>query len=132
MPWSKSNAQTDEAKDNYDNAYRGDHESKLSHEIVAGGAAFGAMKLFEDRQRKNGMHCPPTTGVDRGLHDTGEPVHHAFAKELLAGFAGAEVDKLVETKGLDYIDREKAKRHAEKQAESLYENQYGDLEQYDP
>ncbi|KAG7133182.1 hypothetical protein HYQ45_008592 [Verticillium longisporum] len=115
MPWSKSNAQTDEAKDNYDNAYRGDHESKLSHEIVAGGAAFGAMKLFEDRQRKNG-----------------EPVHHAFAKELLAGFAGAEVDKLVETKGLDYIDREKAKRHAEKQAESLYENQYGDLEQYDP
>ncbi|KAH6693067.1 hypothetical protein EV126DRAFT_429130 [Verticillium dahliae] len=105
----------DEAKDNYDNAYRGDHESKLSHEIVAGGAAFGAMKLFEDRQRKNG-----------------EPVHHAFAKELLAGFAGAEVDKLVETKGLDYIDREKAKRHAEKQAESLYENQYGDLEQYDP
>ncbi|KAG7105971.1 hypothetical protein HYQ44_014671 [Verticillium longisporum] len=45
----------DEAKDNYDNAYRGDHESKLSHEIVAGGAAFGAMKLFEDRQRKNGV-----------------------------------------------------------------------------
>ncbi|CRK26369.1 hypothetical protein BN1708_018238, partial [Verticillium longisporum] len=70
--------------------------------------------------------------LDSVIQKLDKPVHHAFAKELLAGFAGAEVDKLVETKGLDYIDREKAKRHAEKQAESLYDNQYGDLEQYDP
>jgi hypothetical protein len=34
-------------------------------------------------------------------------VNHAFAKELLIGFAGAEVDKLVETKGADHWDREK-------------------------
>jgi hypothetical protein len=40
-------------------------------------------------------------------------------KELLAGFAAAEVDKLVETKGLDYIDREKAKRHAVAQAHEV-------------
>jgi hypothetical protein len=26
---------------------------------------------------------------------TGKPVSHQFAKELLAGFAGAEVDKIV-------------------------------------
>jgi len=34
------------------------------------------------------------------LSSTGKPVSHQFAKELLAGFAGAEVDKLAETKGM--------------------------------
>lgn len=36
-----------------------------------------------------------------------------------------QVDKLVETKGLDYMDREKAKRHAREQAEQMYDQQYG-------
>lgn len=62
----------------------------------------------------------------------GEPVNHAFAKELIAGIAGAEVDKLFETKGLDFLDREKAKRHAKEQAEQMYDHQYGDMDQYDP
>ena len=35
-----------------------------------------------------------------------------------------QVDKLVETKGLDYMDREKAKRHARQQAEQMYDQQY--------
>jgi len=62
----------------------------LSHEVVAGGAAFAAFKAFEDHQRKEG-----------------KTVNHAFAKELLVGFAGAEIDKLAETKGADYWDRER-------------------------
>ncbi|KAI2641568.1 hypothetical protein GGS26DRAFT_585958 [Hypomontagnella submonticulosa] len=106
----------DDAKSKRDEIYDGEpHESKLSHELVGGGAAFEAMKLFEDRQRKKG-----------------EPVNHAFAKELIAGIAGAEVDKLFETKGLDFLDREKAKRHAKEQAEQMYDHQYGDMDQYDP
>jgi hypothetical protein len=40
----------------------------------------------------------------------GKPVSHAFAKEAIAGLAGAEVDRLAETKGEDAWDREKAKR----------------------
>ena len=36
-----------------------------------------------------------------------------------------QVDKLVETKGLDYVDREKAKRHARQQAEQMYDQQHG-------
>ncbi len=54
-----------------------------------------------------------------------------MAKEIIAGFAAAEVDKLFETKGesitgfdrtelttgLDAFDREEAKRHARRQAE---------------
>ncbi|KAI1125881.1 hypothetical protein F5Y10DRAFT_246093 [Nemania abortiva] len=106
----------DEAREKRDEVYNGEpHQSHLSHELIGGGAAFEAMKLFEDRQRKEG-----------------KTVNHAFAKELLAGIAGAEVDKLFETKGLDAIDREKAKRHAEKQAEHLYDQQYSQYDQYDP
>lgn len=55
-----------------------------------------------------------------------------MAKEILAGLAGAEVDKLFETKGLDTIDREKAKHHARENAKSLYDEQYGQNDQYDP
>ena len=60
---------------------------------------------------------------------------HAFAKELLAGFAGAEVDKLAETKGEDFFDREKAKHQAKKRAEDLYDDHYVNnqgADQYDP
>lgn len=63
----------------------------------------------------------------------GKPVSHAFAKELLAGFAGAEVDKLAETKGEDFYDREKAKHEAKRRAEQMYDQHYGDnYDQYDP
>jgi len=51
-------------------------------------------------------------------------VNHAVAKEMLAAVAGAEVDKLVETKGLDYIDREKAKSQAQQQAEQMLYQAY--------
>ncbi|KAH9909468.1 hypothetical protein F4778DRAFT_775385 [Xylariomycetidae sp. FL2044] len=121
-----------EAKEQRDQIYDGEpHESHLSHELIGGGAAFEAMKLFEDRQRKEDIVKGPITNL-RITTTTGKTVNHAFAKELLAGIAGAEVDKLVETKGLDAIDREKAKHHAKKQAEQLYENQYGGMDEYDP
>jgi hypothetical protein len=67
-----------------------------------------AMKAYEDHVRR-----------------TGQQVSHPLMKELLAGFAAAEVDKLFETKGLDYLDREKAKRHAIQQAHHVAEQQYG-------
>ena len=31
-----------------------ENQAKFSHELIAGGAAFEGMKLFEDRQRKEG------------------------------------------------------------------------------
>ena len=63
---------------------------------------------------------------------TGKPVSHAFAKELLAGIAGAEVDKLAETKGMDFVDKEKAQHQAKKNAENMYDDHYGQYDQYDP
>jgi hypothetical protein len=62
-------------------------------------------------------------------------VSHQFAKEMLAGFAGAEVDKLAETKGEDWFDREKTKKEAKHNAERMYDEHYVDgqgADQYDP
>lgn len=47
-----------DSKDDHYNQYQdamdtGNHAS-LGHEALAGGAAFAAMKVFEDRQRKEG------------------------------------------------------------------------------
>ncbi|CAM1510615.1 Fc.00g009500.m01.CDS01 [Cosmosporella sp. VM-42] len=105
----------DEAKEKRDEVYEGGHESHLSHEVIAGGAAFEAMKKWEDSQR-----------------NSGEVVNHGFAKELLAGFAAAEVDKLAETRGMDFVDKERAKHSAKKQAEHLYDQQYSEYDHYDP
>ncbi|KDE05291.1 hypothetical protein MVLG_04323 [Microbotryum lychnidis-dioicae p1A1 Lamole] len=76
------------------------HESSWTHELIAGAAAFEAEKAYE-----------------RHVSQNGRPANHQLAKELLAGFAGAEADKLFETKGLNFLDREKAKRQAREQAE---------------
>ncbi|KAI5475678.1 hypothetical protein MNV49_001053 [Pseudohyphozyma bogoriensis] len=106
------------------------HKAQLSHEMIGGAAAFSAMKAYEDHQRS-----------------MGKPVSHAIGKEIIAGIAGkssssllstplqefqltifcvtrralagAEVDKLFETKGLDFFDRQKAKHHAERQAQKM-------------
>ena len=107
-----------ESQDAYNQIQQDDspNESSFGHELLAGGAAFAGFKAFEDHQRKEG-----------------KPVSHAFAKELVAGFAGAEVDKLAETKGADWVDREKAKRHARENAENMYDQHYGNnYDQYDP
>jgi len=65
----------------------------------------------------------------------GKPVSHAFAKELLAGFVGGEVDKLAETKGMNEWDSHEARKHAKNNAENMYEEHYvrnQGADQYDP
>lgn len=66
------------------------------------------------------------------LQSLGKTVSHAFAKEALAGLVGAEVDKLIETKGLDEVDKIKAHKHAKENAENMYEEHYRDAAEYDP
>lgn len=88
--------------------------------------------MFEDHQRKEGssaiLSVFHTTGkdllfqwqeTDSILPQSGKTVSHQFAKELLVGFAAAEVDKLAETKGEDFFDRERAKHEAKKNAERM-------------
>ncbi|KAJ5093397.1 hypothetical protein N7456_009258 [Penicillium angulare] len=80
------------------------HEAKFSHELIGGAAAYEAMKAFEDHEAREGK-------VD----------NHAKAKEIIAGLAGAFIDREVETKGLDFIDREKAKHNAKERYERSME-----------
>ncbi|KAF8979558.1 hypothetical protein BGZ46_005266 [Entomortierella lignicola] len=79
------------------------HKSHWSHEIIAGAAAFEAMKHHENANPDG---------------------KHKLSKELFAAFAAAEADKLIETKGLDFVDREKAKHEAKKNAERIYDEKY--------
>ncbi|CAG9940376.1 unnamed protein product [Clonostachys rosea f. rosea IK726] len=90
----------------YDQVVNRPHEAKWSHELLGGAAAFEAAKAYEDHVSRNG-----------------QPADHARAKEILAGVIGAFVDREVETRGLDYVDKEKAKRHAQQQAEQRLANQ---------
>jgi len=73
------------------------HKAHLSHELIAGAAAFEAAKAFNKHKAENGE----------------APSHEKF-KEVSAGLIGAFVDHIVETKGLDTLDKEKAKHEAKK------------------
>uniref|UniRef100_A0A1D1YT27 3-hydroxy-3-methylglutaryl-coenzyme A reductase n=1 Tax=Anthurium amnicola TaxID=1678845 RepID=A0A1D1YT27_9ARAE len=96
-----------DAQDHHSEVYGKEHKGHLSHEVIAGAAAFEAVKAYENKRKEEG-----------------HPTKHALAKEIFAGLAAAEIDKLVETKGLDYLDKEKAKKHAKEAAEKLYTDKY--------
>jgi hypothetical protein len=83
------------------------HKASLTHELVAGGAAFYAMREYEKRREAEGNR------------------DHSWAREILASIAGAEIDKQFETKGLDWLDRTRAKNQAISQAHLLYDEKYG-------
>ena len=68
---------------------------------------------------------PTTKPLTKPPPLTGKPVSHKFAKELLAGFVGGEVDKLAETKGMDEYDSIEARRHAKQSADNMYDQHYG-------
>ncbi|KAK4048171.1 hypothetical protein OIO90_005935 [Microbotryomycetes sp. JL221] len=92
----------------YQQVQQGEHKSSWSHELIAGAAAFEAARAYEKHVAQNGP-----------------PPNHQMAKELLAGFAGAEADKLFETHGLDFIDRERAQYAAKEQAmQAVSQNNY--------
>ncbi|KAJ4417824.1 hypothetical protein N0V85_001686 [Neurospora sp. IMI 360204] len=108
----------DEAKEAHSQLYSDDDNTnpKFSHELLGGAAAFEAMHMWEKEQRREGR-----------------PVSHGVAKEALAALAGAEVDKVIERKGLErHVNREEARRHAEENARELYDRQYGEREMYNP
>jgi len=82
------------------------HKSKLSHELIAAAASYEAMKAYENKRKAEGAH------------------DHSKAREIIAAIAGAEVDKLVETHGLDWVDAERAKRQAQDHAVQAYDERY--------
>ncbi|KAJ3859883.1 hypothetical protein EV359DRAFT_67785 [Lentinula novae-zelandiae] len=87
----------------WDQVNNAPHKAELSHELLVAAASYEAAKAYE-----------------KHVADNGEPDSHATRNELLATFAGGFIDRIVETKGLDFIDKEKAQYHAKKQLEAQF------------
>jgi len=85
-----------------DGSYK-EHDGSKMHEVLAAGASFYAAREYEKKYGKEG--------------------DHAFAKEALAGLAGAFIDHEVETRGLNEVDKLKAKHEAKKKVHQDYDAQ---------
>ncbi|CAF1326428.1 unnamed protein product [Rotaria sp. Silwood1] len=84
------------------------HHSSWTHELLAGGAGFAAMKAYEEYVRS-----------------TGKQLSNAEMKEMLASLAAAEIDKLFEDYGIDFLDKEAAKARSVAQAHKHAHEKYG-------
>ncbi|KAL4062854.1 hypothetical protein V8B97DRAFT_1916095 [Scleroderma yunnanense] len=84
----------------YNEVMNAPHKAKLSHELIAAAASYEAAKAYEHHIAKHGR--PPS---------------HEKAKEIFAGLAGGFADRLIETKGMDFIDRERVKHDAMRHAQ---------------
>jgi len=83
----------------YNEVTNAPHQAQLSHELIAAAASFAAMKAYNNHLEKEG-----------------KPASHDTAKEIMAAGAGFFLDRMIETKGLDYVDKQKAKHHAKEAA----------------
>ena len=98
-----------EAREAHDAVYGGGRpRHEVSHELLAGAAGFEAMRLYEHHREREGI-------VE----------HHQLGKEMLAGFAAAEIDKHFADDRYAHLNRHEAKRLAREQADYLWQQQYG-------
>jgi hypothetical protein len=97
------------AQEAYDLIYGGHHHRhhEVTHELLAAAAGFEAMRLYEHHLQREGLRP-----------------HHQLAKERLAGFAAAEIDKHFERGHYGHLNHREA-RLAHAQAEYLWREQHG-------
>ncbi|KAJ3568512.1 hypothetical protein NP233_g5657 [Leucocoprinus birnbaumii] len=88
-----------EHKKHHDAITGDEHKGHFSHDAIAAAAAYEAMKKYNEHCEKNG-----------------KPASHDKAKEIIAAAASGFLTHLVETKGLNYIDRKKAEKQAQEEA----------------
>ncbi|KIZ02091.1 hypothetical protein MNEG_5866 [Monoraphidium neglectum] len=79
----------------------------LGHEALAGAVSFYAMHEFEKRREREGFS------------------DHTKAREVLASIAGAEADRLAESRGLGREERAQTVAAAQQKATSMYDQHYG-------
>ena len=131
-------------QDVYNQDQQPDNQGSFGHEMLAGAAGVEAMRLYQKHEEANGtlsdfafafplFTSPPTlpqlhalvTLLTRSHPTTGVAENHTVAKDIMAGLAAGEVDKLVETHGENFYDREKMKRDAQQNAGNYYDQQRG-------
>ncbi|CAG7942119.1 unnamed protein product [Penicillium salamii] len=79
-----------------------EHDPSIVHELIAGAASYEAAQAYEQYEEANG-----------------KPESYEEARVIMAGIAGAFIDREVETRGFDFIDTEKAKRQARKNIDEV-------------
>ncbi|KAF8629050.1 hypothetical protein AX15_003550 [Amanita polypyramis BW_CC] len=104
MGFFDHNDDHEKAYNEYQNA---PHKAKLSHELIAAAASYEAAKAYNDHCKKNGT-----------------PSNHAQATQIFAGLAGGIVDRLIETKGLDFVDKEKIKHAAKNNGKEHFDKHF--------
>ena len=96
------------AQNAYDQVYTDPiPQPEVSHELLAGAAGFAAMHEYEKHREREGIQ-----------------EHHELGKEMVAGFAAAEVDKHFEERRYEHLERDQARLAAQQQAQYLYDQQY--------
>ncbi|KAJ6101853.1 hypothetical protein N7486_004280 [Penicillium sp. IBT 16267x] len=95
MGWFSDDSDQASHYQQWNNSDPREHEASFTHELLAGAASYEAAKAYEQHEEREG-----------------KPASHEKAKEIMAGFAGAFIDREVESKGLDFVDREKVKYQA--------------------
>lgn len=116
----------------WNNSEPREHDPSFVHELIAGAASYEAAKAYEEHCDRNGTHMNNPAAVQGPMRRDsdiffliGQPQSHEKAKEIMAGFAGAFIDREVESRGLDFIDREKAKYQARQHIEDVSTDQVG-------
>ncbi|KAJ7474393.1 hypothetical protein B0H11DRAFT_2035243 [Mycena galericulata] len=94
----------------YEQVTNAPHKAALSHELIAAAASFEVRIPVPLPLCRAAGPCPclgadgpcvqAAKAYEKHCKEEGKPESHAVAKELLAGFAGAFVDRMVETKGV--------------------------------
>jgi hypothetical protein len=99
----------DQAQQAYGQVYGDDYpRPDVTQEMLAGAAGFEAMRMYEHHRENEGI-----------------TEHHELGKELLAGFATAEVDKHFQNDYYNHLDQDQARYDAQQQADYLWQQQYG-------
>ncbi|KAG0231630.1 hypothetical protein B0O80DRAFT_495558 [Mortierella sp. GBAus27b] len=94
-------------QDEYEEFKHSEHTSSFTADLVAGAAAFEALKAYEQYVAENGT-----------------PDSHSKAREILTGMVNATVDRNVESKGLDFLDINAVKQRARTNVETVYNSKY--------
>jgi len=108
MGWFSDDSEQSSHHQKWNSSEPKEHDPSVVHELIAGAASYEAAKAYEKHEEREG-----------------KAPSHEKAKEIMAGFAGAFVDREVETKGLDFLDREKAKHQARQHIDSVPASQLG-------
>ncbi|KAJ5337208.1 hypothetical protein N7541_005370 [Penicillium brevicompactum] len=132
MGWFSDDSDQANSYNEYNSAPVEEHDPSLIHELIAGAASYEAAKAYENHVAENGNYPHPfdrfavvnNVVLTPDVKQLGPPDSHAQAKEIMAGFAGAFIDREVETKGLDLIDRERAKYEAQQHIDSVNDGEY--------